>query len=277
MKKIFLYLVIIFFSLLSGCSSSVFRADIIRIKGSDTMLRLTELLAAEYMKLHPGVSVYVDGGGTATGINALANGDIDICTASRNLKGDEVKLLADKFGTIGISFLIAKDGLTIFVNPENPVRNFTMEELKNIFTCRISNWRELGGEDAPINAFTRHPNSGTYLYFKEHILEGEDYCESTIIGTSTEKLVEIVLEDPYAISYGGIGYTDERISASINGIKATNENVINDNYPISRYLHFYTLDTPEGAAKRFIDWVLSSEGQKIVRQARFIPLWDAEF
>ena len=261
--------------LLTGCSYKPSDAVKIRIKGSDTMLIVTELLAEHYMKEHPGVSVYVEGGGTALGVKSLSTGEIDICTASRPLKSEEVKILSEKFGLIGMSTIIAKDGLTIFVNPGNPVDDISLEQLKDIFTCRISNWKYLGGKDTSIVPVSRNPNSGTYLYFKEHILEGEEYCDDITIEPTTQSIIQKITENKNAIGYGGIGYYTSKVKhLKINGQEPTEKNVIDNIYPISRYLYLYTLQTPEGPVKNFIDWVLSSEGQKVIKDAGYIPLWE---
>ena len=256
----------------SGSKENIMQT--IRIKGSDTMLYLTNLLAREYMKSNPHISIYVEGGGSATGIRALGEGTIDICTASRTLKGEEVKVLADKYRTVGMSTIIAKDALSIYININNPVDNISTAQLKEIFQCKTKSWDQLGWKKENIIPVGRNPNSGTYLYFKEHILDGEDYCEDIQIKPTTKSIVKFVSENIYAIGYGGIGYlTDSVKSLKINGITASEETVIEGVYPISRYLHFYTLRQPEGEIKKFIDWVISEEGQKLVRESGYVPIW----
>ena len=227
------------------------------------------------MKTYPGISVYVEGGGTVTGIKALAEGEIDICTASRPLEGEDVKLLAEKFRSVGISTLIAKDALSIYVNLKNPVNNIEVEQLKNIFICNINSWVEFGWDNEKIVLVGRNTNSGTYLYFKEHVLEGNDYCDMLKVEPTTESIVRFVSENQYAIGYGGIGYVSNSVKTlKINGIDANKENVLNDKYPLSRYLHLYTIQAPEGKIKDFIDWVISDEGQKYVSQSGYIPIWN---
>jgi phosphate transport system substrate-binding protein len=203
----------------------------------------------------------------------LINGETDICTASRNLQPQEVKLLAEQYSAIGIEFLVAKDALSIYVNPENPVKNFTLDQLKQIFTGLINNWQKLGGNNESILPVIRPANSGTHFYFKEHVLEGEEYCNSAVVRNTTNDVINEVLKNKNAIGYGGIGYGRQIIHAKVGGTAPTEENVRNDSYPIIRYLHFYTLNTPEGNIKNFIDWVLSSEGQEIVERSGYIPLW----
>ena len=259
--------------IISGCFLFKPETPVIRIKGSDTMLILAQRLAGEYMRTHPGISVIVSGGGSATGVRALIKGETDICTASRNLQPDEVKVLAEQYSAIGMEFLVAKDALSIYINPENTVRNFTPEQLKEIFTCRIKNWKELGGDDEAIVPVIRPANSGTHFYFKEHILGGEEYCDSSLIRNTTQDVINEIIRYKNAIGYGGIAYGTKEIHANVNSIAPTEENVRNDTYPIIRYLHFYTLNTPRGNTKEFIDWVLSSDGQEIVEESGYIPLW----
>jgi len=262
---------------LTSCSYKPVDVAVIKIKGSDTMKELTENLAREYMEQHPGVSIYVDGGGTATGIRALTRGEVDICTASRNLKPEEAKVLADYYGTLGIFFLVAKDALSIYLNPDNPVKNLSIEQLKNIFECKTVNWKELGGNDQQIIPVIRNPNSGTHLYFREHILGGDDYCNNVVVEPTTRSVIKFISEHSNAIGYGGMGYKGDIFDAKIEGIEPSVKNAQNDTYPITRYLHFFTSKIPSGIVKDFIDWVLSPGGQKIVEDSGFIPLWEIPF
>lgn len=263
--------------LYSGCTSTSVKVASIRIKGSDTMFNLTDLLAQSYMEQHPGISIYVDGGGTSAGVRSLTKGEIDICTASRNLEPDEVKLLADNFGSIGLSYLIAKDGLCIYLNPDNPVQNLSQNQLKDIFTCNVVNWNQVGGPDKSISLIVRTPNSGTYLYFKEHILEGGEYCDKVSIAFTTENVIEQIKKNKFAIGYGGVAFKSEIALARVDNILPTEENIRNDRYPITRYLHFYTLNQPSGPVKDFIDWVLSPTGQRIIKNNGFVSLFEINY
>ena len=237
------------------------------------MLILTERWAESYMTTHPGISVYTEGGGSATGIQALINGRVDICAASRPLTSDEVKPLAEKYGNIGISFLVAKDALSIYVNPANPVKDITLKQAKEIFSGKIQNWKSVGGNDELIRVFIRPQTSGTHLYFKEHILEGDEYGANAIPIPTTAAIVDSVLRNPNAIGYGGTAYGTEVTHCQINGINPSEENVRYDLYPLSRYLYFYTVKKPQGEVKRFIDWVIGAQGQEIVEEVGYIPLW----
>jgi len=276
MKKYLIKYILINITILSfiNCSPLFNRkTEIVRIKGSDTMLILATRWAEEYMKLNPNVSVYVDGGGTEKGVEALIKGKADICTASRPLRAQEARLLAEKYRNIGISHLVAKDALSVYLNPENPAQNLSMNQLKQIFAGEITNWSQVGGNSDPILVLIRSPNSGTYLYFKEHILEGGAYSPFAQVMPTTAAIVNAVSENREAIGYGGTAYGTNLIHCQINGIAPTEENVSNDSYPIIRYLYLYTTNTPRGEVKSFIDWVLK-EGQKIVKEVGYIPLWE---
>ena len=272
MKQAFLF--VLSFLIINSCSVKPVESNLIQIVGSDTMFELTSLLAEEYMKEHPGISINVQGGGTAEGIKALIKGETDICSASRNLKPNEAKALAEYYGSLGLVFLIAKDALSIYLNPNNKVKQLSLEQLKNIYEGKIINWKELGGKDTMIIAVIRNPNSGTYLYFKDHILEGEEYGLSSITKPTTREVVKFVAENVNAIGYGGMGYNENIIHAKIENIDPIENNIRNDTYPIIRYLHFFTTKTPGGVVKSFIDWVLTPAGQSIIRKSGFIPLWE---
>lgn len=270
MKKLFLIFIM---SLLVSCGSADYEVARIRIKGSDTMLKLTELLAEEFMKINPGISVYVSGGGTMNGVKALVKNDAEICMASRPLESDEIKIIADDHGSLGMSSLIAKDALSIYLHPDNPVNDLSLEQLKGIFTGRITNWKEVGGLDEKIIPVIRSNNSGTYLYFKEHVLNDESYTDKSIAKITTNSMIEEILKNKNAIGYGGMGLGNEIKHGSVNGIKASREASIDGLYPITRYLQFYTLKEPGGVIKKFIDFASSPTGQKIVEEQGFIPLW----
>jgi phosphate transport system substrate-binding protein len=274
-KKYFLLISILI--TLTGCSSDPAKFERIYIKGSDTMLMLTELLAEEYMKTHPGVSIYVSSGGTESGVKALIEGKCNISTASRKLTAAEIQMIADKYGSVGFSYLKAKDALSIYVNPDNNVKNLSSDQIARIFSCSIKNWKEVGGDDLPIKTVIRPPNSGTYVYLKEHLLEKYDYCKDAITALTTDAVIEEVAADVSAIGFGGVGYNHSVVHLSVDGYSPTVKNIREDKYPITRYLHFYTINTATGSVKKFIDWILSPEGQKNIEKAGFIPLWDISY
>lgn len=274
MLKKYIYTVLL---ILVGCSSANIPVAKIHIKGSDTMLILTELLAEEYMKTNPGISIYVEGGGSASGLKALSRGEIDICTASRTINAEEIKSLAEQFGSIGVSYIIAKDALSIYINPGLGKQNFTIEEIRKIFSGEITNWNYFGLENTKIIPVIRDINSGTHSYFKQHVLEGKEYSHDAITRPTTNSIIEIVKENKYAIGYGGIGYGEDIVHAKINGVEPTEENVNNNSYPISRYLYFYTVNTPNDNVNKFIQWVIGKEGQQIVKRIGYIPIWKSSY
>lgn len=225
------------------------------------------------MKAHPDISIYFSGGGSGEGIKSLINGDADICASSRPIEPAEVKELANKYGTVGMSFTVGKDALSIYLNLDNPVSDLSVEQIKKLFTGEITNWKEVGGGDEIIELISRPPNSGTYYYFKEHILDGAEYSTDTEVFPTTESIVKEVTKNKNAVGYGGVAYSNAVVDCAVNGIVPTEENVQNDTYPIVRYLFLYTVDMPTGELKNYLDWIVSPVGQKIVKKAGYIPLW----
>jgi phosphate transport system substrate-binding protein len=230
-------------------------------------------LAAEYMKLKPDVSIYVYGGGTSAGFKSLQDRKSDICMASRNVEPGEVKKFAEEFNTIGVSHLIAKDALSIYVNVKNPVNELTISQLRDIFSCKTKKWSELGWVDLAINPVNRQENSGTREYFQNHVLEELDFCSNIAVALSFRKLIDFIRNDSLAIGFGGITYVEALKHLNINGVEPTTQNVIEDKYPIIRYLQFYTIDNPRGHIKDFLDWCMSPEAQDLIQEMGFIPIW----
>jgi len=263
-------------SLLGCFHQPVNQTSTLRIKGSDTMLVLMENLAQGYMMSHPNMSIYIEGGGTASGINALIEGDINICAASRLLLPEESRRVSQKYESVGFLSRIAKDALSIYVHPDNPIKDFSLKQLKMIFSGQIKNWREIGGQDREIVVLIRPPNSGTYQYFKEHILQEQSYYSNALTIPTTQRIVDEVLQNIAAVGYGGIAYGPEIIHCQVNGISPSPDNVRFDLYPISRYLYLYTLRKPQNLEKEFIDWIMSTDGQKIVQETGYIPIWSVE-
>jgi len=250
----------------------------ITIKGSDTMVILGQRWAEAYMKLNPKVTIQVTGGGSGTGIAALINGGTDICEASRPMKDKEKQQAKAKHGKDVKEIPVAMDGLAIFVNEDCPLMEISLGQLKAIYTGKTTNWKDLGWSDAKIVAYGRENNSGTYAYFKEHVLENGDFASEVQSLPGTAAVVNAVSKDPKSIGYGGIGYgkgvrhlkvrRDEKSPA----VEPTLENVQNGSYPISRELYFYTVGEPTGEVKKFIDWVLSEAGQKVCEEVGYYPL-----
>lgn len=269
-----IFILFVFSFTLLKCAFKPEGENVITISGSDTMYELNQKLAKEFMIDNPGLSVYVKGGGTRLGIIDLIKNRTDISASSRNLKPEESKLLVEYYGSLATVYLIAKDGLSIYVNPNNIVNDLTIEQIKKIFTGKITNWKELGGADTLIVPVLRNPNSGTYLYFKEHVLDDEEYTENGLTLPTTKEITKYISEHTNAVGYGGVGYKDGIVQIRVEGVYPTEENIRNDTYPITRYLHFFVTKAPSGSVKKFIDWTLSPKGQSVIRKAGFIPLWD---
>lgn len=249
-------------------------APVLRIKGSDTMLILTYRWAERFMETHPGVAVEVEGGGSRSGIRALIEGRTEICAASRPVEPAEVHELQAKWGTLGVGVLCAKDALSIYLHPLNPVRNLTLAQVGGVLDGRIRDWSELGGEAAPIRVYGRNPSSGTHAFLAEHVLAGERYRPDAVALDGTAAIAAAVALDRHALGYGGIAYGAGLVHCSINGIPPTPATVRDGSYPITRYLYLYTAGPPRGAAKLFIDWVLSRPGQEVVAEVGYVPLWE---
>ncbi len=275
MKK---YLAVIFsaFYLLS-CSGVPVKTGVIKIKGSNTMLPLVEKLSEEFINENTGVEIYTEGGGTELGIKDLLENKIQICAASRNMEPGETKLLAERFGSVGISTFIARDAIRVFVNKENKINNLDMIQLQKIFTGEIKNWKDFGGFDKPIMAIVRDDVSGTAAHFQTRVLNDQDFAKEVLIRTNVEDIIEDVEENENAIGFSGLGYDWDCKVLSIDNIYPTEESIKSMKYPLSRYLHFYTISSPTGLVKEFIDWVLGTKGQKIIKEFGFVSLYDFSY
>lgn len=260
---------------ISGCEKQALRdKSLIRIKGSDTMLILVKQFAEAYMTINPGVSVYVEGGGSGTGFEALIEGDADIAMASRLITATEASRMAQTYKSIGVSYIVAKDALSIYLNPQNKIEQLTLGDLALIFSGEMKNWLIFNSTFGEIVPVIRPQSSGTHVYFKNHVLKDKTYSDKSISLPTTRDVVHFIAGQHNAIGYGGIAYSDSVYSAPVNGVKPTAQNVRDDSYPLSRYLYFYTVDIPDSQVRAFIDWVIGPAGQRIVKQVGYIPLWD---
>jgi phosphate transport system substrate-binding protein len=248
------------------------------VKGSDTMVILGQRWAEAYMNANPGAVVQVTGGGSGTGIAALINGTTDICQASRPMKEDEKRKLRDRFQTMGIEIPVARDGLSIYLNESNPVKELTIAQLRDIYTGVTTNWKQVGGSDTPITLYGRENNSGTYVYFKDNVLLGRDYSARCQTLPGTAAVVNAVSKDPNGVGYGGAAYAKGvkdcavKKDAQSPAVLPSAETVKNGSYPITRYLYFYTRTRPAGNIKKFTDWVLSTEGQALATKVGYFPV-----
>lgn len=256
----------------------------IQIKGSDTMVNLVQAWAEKYMENNPQEFVAVTGGGSGTGLSSLISGTCDIAMSSRNIKDKEITLAKQK-GIEPFEIKVALDGLAVVVNPRNPVSKLTIDQLAQIFTGRITNWKEVGGQDLKIVILSREVNSGTHVYFKEHVLRKndpnskEEFAPSALMLPSSQAIADEIAGNPAAIGYYGMGYICVKQKAVLVAndekseyIAPTIENVINGKYPMSRPLFLYTNSQPQGLVRKFVDFVLSSEGQDIVLKTDFVPI-----
>jgi phosphate transport system substrate-binding protein len=259
----------------------------LKIIGSNTVTPLSSVWAEEFMKTHPDVSIAVSGPGSGAGIAALIDGTTDICQASRTIKQSEIDQ-AETNGVDPYEIQVASDGLSVVVHPSNPVSELTIAQLSAIYTNQITNWEEVGGNDAPIVALARDTNSGTHVFFKEHVVQmlglptenkTLEYGSQVLFLPSTEGGVTEVAQNPNAIFYPGLGYVTSQVklvaikrTAGDPAILPGEETVLDSTYPISRPLLYYTDGEPTGVIKDFIDYCLSSEGQEKVSEAGYVPL-----
>lgn len=247
-----------------------------KIKGSDTVLPLSQQEAESYMKTNPSASVTVTGGGSGVGLSALIEGTTDIAQASRKIKFDEKQKLQGQGKTV-VEVPIAYDAIAVVVNPSNKVTNLTREQLEGIFTGKITNWKEVGGADLKIVPYSRETSSGTYEFFKESVLKNKNYMNGIMSMPATGAIVQSISQTPGGIGYIGLAYlnkTVKPIHVSYDEGKSYTEpsvaNAKNETYPIVRPLYYYYVTSSEAAVKPFIDYVLSPAGQKIVSEIGFI-------
>lgn len=265
--------------LLSACGSGGRSSkNTITIKGSDTMVILGQRWAETYMKENKDAIVQVTGGGSGTGIAALINKSTDICAASRPMKEEERKQAEEKHGKKVLEIPVALDGIAIYVHEDNPLKEIILSKVKDIYTGKIKTWKRFGWDDKKIIVYSRENNSGTYVYFKEHVLDEEDFAGDVLTLPGTAAVINAVSKDTYSIGYGGIAYASGvkivgvKKDAKDKAVSPSLETVRENTYPVSRSLYFYVMGEPDGALKSFIDWVLSDEGQKICEEVGYYPL-----
>lgn len=259
-------------------------SETIENKGSDTLVNLALAWAERYMQEHPEVRISVTGGGSGTGIASMMNGTVDIANASREMSPEEIAL-AEANGIQPVEHVVALDAIAVVVHPSNPVDTLTLQQLSDIYTGKITNWREVGGEDRPIVLTSRESNSGTYVYFLETVIRLGDpdaplfFSPDTLLLPSSEVISLEVSRNPNAIGYDGLGYvTPEQKVVAISldpgqpGVLPTIESARDGSYPIARPLYMYTAGEPQGQIRAYLEWILGSEGQELVRELGFVPL-----
>lgn len=256
----------------------------IQNKGSDTLVNVALAWAEAYGLIHPEVQIAVTGGGSGTGIAALINGTVDMANASRRIKEEE-RVQAEANGIEPVEHVVAGDAIAIVVHPSNPVDGLTIPQLSAIFSGRITNWKEIGGEDRPIVLLSRESNSGTHVFFLEQVVrqgDAEDttlFSPDTLLMPSSEGISTEVRQNPNSIGYDGLGYVtqDQKVVAVARAdgepyVPPTIETVKDGSYPIARGLYIYTAGEPQGTIRAYLDWILDLEGQAIVKDLGFVPL-----
>jgi phosphate transport system substrate-binding protein len=235
------------------------------------------------MELHPEVRISVTGGGSGTGIAALINGTVDVANASRQMKAEEVEA-AEGNGISPVEFVVARDAIAVVVHPSNPVDRLTFQQISDIYTGKITNWEEVGGDDRPIVLLSRESNSGTYVYFLENVVrmgnEESDllFSPGTLLMPSSEGITSEVSQNPNAFGYDGLGYVtpEQKVVAVASDpegpfVLPSVETVNDGSYPIARPLFMYTAGEPTGTIAAYLEWI-RSEGQSLVPEIGFVPL-----
>jgi phosphate transport system substrate-binding protein len=265
-------------SAVAGFTASA-NAGNITVKGSDTMVILAQKWAEVYMGKNQGTKIQVTGGGTGTGFAALQNKTTDLCDASRKIRGAEISECIKAFGRRPTEYKVALDGLSVYVNESNPLKELTVEQVALIFTGKIRNWKQVGGPDAPITLYSRENSSGTYEFFKEHVLKGADFAASAQTMPGTAAVLQSVAKDKNGIGYGGAAYGAGAKHLNIKkddaspAIEPNEETVVKGTYPIWRYLYIYVnpaLD--KGEVAKYLNWIRSEDGQKVVKDVGYFPL-----
>jgi phosphate transport system substrate-binding protein len=256
----------------------------IQNKGSDTLVNLALAWAEQYQIVHPEVRLSVTGGGSGTGIASLINRTVDIANASRAITDQEISD-AKKNGVEPVKFIVARDAIAVIVNPENPVSQLTLQQISDIYSGIINNWREVGGDNRPIVRLSRETNSGTHVYFLEQVLRlGQKnsktlFAQDTLLLPSSEGISAEIRQNPNVIGYDGLGYVTADMKVIAVGKEAggpyilpSAETVNSNTYPIARDLYMYTGGQPSGAIKNYLDWILSPEAQKVVTKLGFVSI-----
>lgn len=254
------------------------QADI-TAKGSDTLVILAQKWAEVYMKANPSVKIQVTGGGSGTGFAALQNQTTDLANASRPIKAKEKAECIKAFKKVPTEYKVALDGLSVYVNEQNPVTELSLAQLDDIFTGKITNWKDVGGKDESITIYSRENSSGTYEFFKEHVLDKKDFAATAQTLQGTAQVIQAVAKETRGIGYGGAAYAEGirlvniKKDASSPAIAPTEENIMNQTYPIWRYLYIYVNpDLDKGEIGDYLKWIRSDQGQAIVKNVGYFPV-----
>jgi phosphate transport system substrate-binding protein len=246
--------------------------DSIVIKGSTTVLPVAQGTLEAFMKANPGVQMSLSGGGSGEGVKALIDKTTDIATSSREIKDKEVELAKTK-GVNPVAHVVAFDAIIPVVHPKNKVSNLSIDQLSQIYQGKITNWKELGGEDLKIVVISRDSSSGTFESWDHFVMKKAKVTPRAQMLASNGALVTAVAKNKYAIAYLGIGYVNKSVKPlQVNGITASVQTAMSKEYPFSRELYMYTNGEPQGATAKYLAFVKSAEGQKIVAKEGFVPL-----
>jgi phosphate transport system substrate-binding protein len=242
------------------------------VAGSDTMVNMAQAWSDAFTTDNGDVTIAVKGGGSGTGIAALINGTVDFADASREMKPEEIAQAQAK-SIDPVATKVARDGVAIIVNQANKVENLTLDQLGKIYLGTITNWKDVGGADAPITLVSRDPSSGTYEFVTGAVLKGGKFAKAAKLLGSTQAVVDEVKADPNAIGYIGVGYESADIKViGVDGIKASVATVKDETYPLWRFLFMYSNGQPKDLGKAYVDWILSPVGQKVVTDQGFVPV-----
>ncbi len=255
---------------LSGCSKDAGKKIV--IKGSTTVLPITQKTAEAFRKLNK-ITITIEGSGSGNGIKALIDGTCDIANSSREMKPEEVKRATDK-GKKVKEIALAIDMIVPVVHPSNTVKGLTMDQLKAIYDGSITNWKQLGGKNENIIVISRDTSSGTYEIWNHKVMKKADVKKDALLQASNGAVVSAVAGNPKAVGYIGFGYLDKSVKAlTVNKVEGTIENGKSGKYPISRKLYMIIDENKTSAeTQKYIDYILGADGQKLVKEAGFIPI-----
>lgn len=273
--------------MLAGCGGGGgTQGTTIQVRGSDTMVNVAQAWAEEYRNVEPTVNVEVSGGGSGVGIASLDKGAIDIANASRNMKPEEIEQARKNTGKEPHEFTVGFDALAVYVHKDNPLNEISIEQLAQIFGEKgtVTRWSEIGVTipgvtDDTIVRVSRQSSSGTYEFFREHVLKTGDFKLGSRDMNGSKEVVELIGNTPTAIGYSGMGYVLPSVRMlrlppmpGAPAVEPSVENTLSKTYPLARSLHLYTLGEPTGAVKGYIDWILSEAGQRILEENGYVPV-----
>jgi phosphate transport system substrate-binding protein len=270
MKHFFKQLALVMALMVVGAGAAC--AENIVIKGSTTVLPIAQATLEAYMKANPGSNISLSGGGSGEGIKAIIDGTADIGNSSREIKKTEVELAKSK-GVTTNEIVVAIDAIVPITNVKNPVKDLSLDQLSQIYQGKITNWKEVGGENLEIVVISRDSSSGTFEAWGELVLKGAKVSPRAQLQASNGAIVQTVSKNRYAIGYIGLGYLDKSVHGlSVNGVQPSEKTALSKQYPVSRFLYMYTNGEPKGETAKYIKFVLSPAGQALVQKEGFVPL-----